>query len=102
MKDGWDGGIVGLILGLATIGGALGYLMRQLEKGEKPRLWMVLLQSAASAFSGALVTLICYGTDVSWYWAGVAAGVAGWAGAAATMSRLDKLVNKKTGVGNVE
>lgn len=100
IKEGWNVAIFAFILILATLGGVLGNLVRTTEKGQHPKFWFVVLEGAASAFVGALVTLIFYATGTPWEWAGVTAGLGGWMGARVTMRRLDKFLERKFGVEN--
>ena len=99
----WDDHPWALKLGyiaLAFLGGAIGHVMQQNEKGEKASPWRVLLEAIGSGFVGFLVYLVCQAFKVGPEWTGVIVGVCGWLGASVTIRMLQKFVNKRLGVDN--
>lgn len=84
--------------GLAWFGGLMGYLMRTVEAGGKPRLARALLESSSAAFVGALVTLACAAMEWNALWTGVLVGVSGWLGAHASITMLEKILYKRLGI----
>ena len=85
---------------LAFFGGAIGYVMRQLEGNVVVSWGRALAEAFASAFSGLLVLLLCLEMKLSPGWTGIVVGVCGWLGANATIRLLEKLTVKKVGVNN--
>lgn len=97
IKEGWNVTIFVFILAIAGVGGALGSMMRSIDKEQRIRIGFVLLESAASMFAGTLIVLLFYALGWSWEWAGITAGLGGWMGGRVTMQRLDKFLEKKFG-----
>lgn len=83
----------------AGIAGALGYIMRALDHGQKLSKGRIALEFCASAFVGLLVIWICGAMHLSPEWTGVIVGVCGWLGASASIQVLQKLVWKKLQLG---
>lgn len=86
--------------GLAWIGGALGYVMRTLDKGVRPSVARAIVEASAAAFAGVLFYLACSAANFSHEMTGVIVGVSGWLGASASIRLLEPLVKKKMGVPN--
>lgn len=83
---------------MASIGGALGHVLRTLDAGRKVTLWRTLLESLAAGFAGVLVMMLCQALGASPQIAGVVVGVCGWLGATMTIRMLEKWVRKWMGV----
>lgn len=84
--------------GLSAFGGAVGYIMRTLEQGNKINYARVALEGGAAGFVGVLVTLLCTALHLSSEWTGVIVGVSGWIGANGSIRLLEKAINKKLGI----
>jgi hypothetical protein len=82
----------------AAVGGAMGYIMRNLDSGTPIRWSIVALQGVAAGFVGMLVYMLCLELSLSSYWTGIIVGVFGWIGANATIMVLQKLIYKKLGL----
>lgn len=82
----------------ASLGGVLGYVMRQLDNKEKISVWRAVFEAACAAFAGVLVMLMCQAMGFSVQWTGVIVGVCGWLGGAAAMRLLEKVITRKVGV----
>lgn len=81
----------------ATLGGALGHLMRTFDKQQFS--WArCILESLAAGFVGLLMLLVCQAMALSEQWTGVIVGVSGWLGANATIRMLESLVRKRLGL----
>jgi hypothetical protein len=81
----------------ASLGGALGHLMRTFDKATFS--WArCILESLAAGFVGLLMLLACQALGLSEQWTGVIVGVSGWLGANATIRMLEALVRKKLGL----
>jgi LydA holin phage, holin superfamily III len=85
-------------IALAWFGGAMGYVMGQLEKEKKVSFWRMLTEGTASAFVGIIVMLLCQAMKLSPEWTGVVVGVCGWLGANVSIRLLEKAVKKRIGV----
>lgn len=83
---------------LSSIGGALGYIMRSLDKDVPVSFTRAMVEGMAAGFVGLLVMLMCNATNMSDQWTGVIVGVAGWLGANASIRMLERLVFKKLGL----
>lgn len=83
---------------LAFIGGALGYIMRAVDKQEKVLVWRVFLEGIGAAFVGVLVMFICQEAKFSAGYTGVIVGVCGWLGANVTIRLLEGFVRRKLGL----
>lgn len=76
----------------AAIAGALGYLMRTLDKKEPLSKARLCLEAAASGFVGLITIWLCHAMNLSYEWTGVVVGVCGWLGAHASIQLLQKVV----------
>lgn len=85
----------------SAFGGALGYIMRQIDKKEAISWWRVVFEMACAAFAGVLVMLMCQAMGFTTQWTGVIVGVCGWLGGSAAMRLLERVVSRKVGVDNV-
>ena len=82
----------------ASVGGALGHVLRTLDAGGHISMWRTLLESMAAGFVGILVMLICQQLHLSPQWTGVCVGVCGWLGATVSIRMLERLVRARLGV----
>ena len=82
----------------AAFGGVMGHLMRTIDKKERISWGRAFVESAAAAFVGVIVLLICGAMGLSEQWTGVIVGVSGWLGANATIRMLEGMVRKKLGI----
>ncbi|AUR88703.1 TMhelix containing protein [Vibrio phage 2.117.O._10N.261.45.E9] len=82
----------------AAIGGLLAYVMRTLNKAEKPILVRALVEGLSSGFVGLLAMLLCQAMNLGWEWSGVIVGVFGWLGAESSIMLLTKAVRNKLGI----
>lgn len=81
----------------ASLGGALGHLMRTFDKTTFS--WArCTLESLAAGFVGLLMLLVCQAMNLSEQWTGVIVGVSGWLGANATIRMLETIVRKRLGL----
>lgn len=87
---------------LSGIGGALGYVYREIQSDKRPNPWRALVEGSAAAFVGIPVFLFCDSMNFGLHWTAITVSVFGWLGAAATIYVLEKLVFKKLGVGERE
>lgn len=87
-----------LLTGFAALGGLLSYLMRVLNRDEKPRAYRAFVETFSSAFVGILAILACKALNLDVLWSGIIVGVFGWLGAEASIVILTGLVRKKLGV----
>jgi len=83
---------------LASIGGALGFIMRTIDARLTINWWMVLLNGVAAGFVGFITLLICMASNLSPLWTGVIVGILGWMGANASMGLLSKIAFNKLGL----
>lgn len=81
----------------AAFGGALGFVMRQLDQHSDIKFWRVVFEMFCAAFAGVMVMLVCQATQMSVQWTGIAVGVFGWLGGSAAMRYLEKIVSRKLG-----
>ncbi|USL90054.1 hypothetical protein [Vibrio phage vB_VpaS_CHI] len=87
-----------LLTAFAALGGLLSYLLRVLNRDEKPRLYRAFVETFSSAFVGILAILACKALNIDVLWSGIIVGVFGWLGAEASIVILTGLVRKKLGV----
>ena len=85
---------------LAAVGGTLGYLMRTIRRGKRVRLTLCGLEACASGFVGYLIFLLCRAMKIDDNWVGPIVGVFGWVGASSSIRLLERVVNKKLGLGD--
>ena len=83
----------------AAFGGALGFIMRQLDAKAEISWWRVVFEMLCAAFAGVLVMLVCQAMNMSVQWTGIVVGVFGWLGGSAAMRYLEKVVTRKVGAG---
>lgn len=82
----------------ASIGGILGHVLRELDKGGKIAYARAAVDGIAAGFIGLLFLLLCDAMNLSLEWTGVIVGVSGWLGANASIRLLEAVVYKKLGV----
>lgn len=82
----------------SSIGGALGHLMRSIDKKERISWGRCTVESIAAGFVGLLVLLMCEAMGVGPQWTGVIVGVSGWLGASATIRMLEMAMRKRLGL----
>ena len=82
----------------SSVGGFLGYVLRQMDAGNKVSMIRALFESAGAGFVGVLVMLICQALGLGAQWTGVIVGVCGWLGATASIRMLEKIAWRKLGV----
>lgn len=87
-----------LFSGFAAIGGVLAYLMRTLNKEEKPIWSRAIVEFLSSGFVGVLAALACKAAGIDYLWSGVIVGVFGWMGAEASIAMLGRIVRKRLGI----
>lgn len=87
-----------LLTGFAALGGLLSYLLRVMNRDERPRAYRAFVETFSSAFVGILAIMACKALNVDVLWSGVIVGVFGWLGAEASIVILTSLVRKKLGV----
>lgn len=95
--QGWSWFTTMLYAAFASVGGALGYIMRTLDQGLRVSRWRVVVETTAAGFVGVLVMLICQATNLSPQWTGVTVGVCGWLGATSSIRMLERVVSRKIG-----
>lgn len=83
---------------LAAIGGLLGYVMREYDKGNALSAFRAFVQAMSSGFVGFLVMLLCQAMGLSAVWTGPVVGLFGWLGANVTIQLLERIVYEKLGV----
>lgn len=87
-----------IFVAFAAVGGCLAYLMRTLNKSEKPILARGFVEGLSSGFVGLIAMLMCKALGLSWEWSGVVVGVFGWLGAETSIMMLSKAVRQKLGI----
>ena len=99
LPNDWQGWLkMALYACIAAIGGMLGYIMRNIDKGEKIKWVRVAVEGFASGFVGVIVLLMCQAIPLGEQWTGVIVGVSGWLGANASIRLLETMVYKKLGI----
>ena len=83
-----------LLILLACTGGMLGAVVRMVDGKEKINWFVVMVETAASGFSGVIVMLLCQQLTLNLQWTGIIVGVCGWVGGRTTMLWLEKRVRK--------
>lgn len=83
---------------LAALGGLLGYVMREHDKGNPLNVWRALAEAAGSGFVGFLVMLLCFALGFDPLWSGFIVGVFGWLGANVSIRLLERVVYDKLGI----
>lgn len=83
---------------LAALGGALGYVMREHDKGNPLNGWRALTEAAGSGFVGFLVMLLCRAMGLDPLWSGFVVGIFGWLGANVSIRFLERIVYERFGV----
>lgn len=85
-------------VGLASVAGLLGHIMRTIRHGRKVRVRHAIYQTLASGFVGYLVCHVGRALNVGENWMAPLIGVSGWVGASSMMVVVERLVFKKLGV----
>lgn len=83
---------------VAAVAGGIGYALRTADGGQRPTLWRTMLEVCAAGFVGLLFKLVCEETHLSDQWTGVVVGLAGWLGANASVSLLERIIYDKLGI----
>ncbi len=83
---------------LAAIGGLLGYVMREHDKGNPLNGWRALAETVSSGFVGFLVMLLCRAMGLDPLWSGFVVGIFGWLGANASIRMLERFAYEKFGI----
>lgn len=83
---------------LAAVGGLLGYVMREHDKGNPLSGWRALTEALSSGFVGFLVMLLCRAMGFDPLWSGFVVGIFGWLGASVSIRLLERVVYEKLGV----
>lgn len=83
-----------LLLLLAATGGFIGSMIRMLDAHQRISWLVVAVETAASAFSGVIVMLLCQALGFNLQWTGVIVGVCGWFGGRTTMLWMEKRVRR--------
>lgn len=84
---------------LAGVGGVLAYMVRTLNKGERPVWYRAVLEMFSSGFVGLLAMLLCKALNLDWQWSGVIVGVFGWLGAETSIVLLSNFIRERIGIG---
>lgn len=85
-------------MAVAAIGGGLGHVMRENDKGNRILAWRVVLNMMASGFVGLLVTFLCRAMKMDDLWTGFVVGVFGWLGATVSIQLLERFVYTRFGI----
>ena len=85
-------------ISVAAVAGGIGYALRTAKEGNRLTLWRMMLEGCAAGFVGLLFKLVCEETHLSDQWTGVVVGLAGWLGANASISLLERIVYDKLGI----
>lgn len=83
---------------LAAVGGLLGYVMRENDKGNPLKAWRAFTEALSSGFAGFLVLLLCQAMGLNPLWTGFTVGIFGWLGANVTIRLLERIVYEKLGI----
>lgn len=83
---------------LAAVGGLLGYIMREHDKGNDLNGWRAITETLSSGFVGFLVMLLCRALKLDPLWSGFIIGVFGWLGASVSIRLLERIVYEKLGI----
>ena len=83
---------------LAAVGGLLGYVMREHDKGNDLSGWRAAAEALSSGFVGFLVMLLCRAMGIDPLWSGFVVGIFGWLGANVSIRLLERLVYDKLGI----
>jgi hypothetical protein len=83
---------------LSGIGGLLGYVMRENDKGNPLTGLRAAVQGFSSAFVGFLIYLLCRAIGIDSLWVGPIVGVFGWLGATVTIQMLERVVYERLGL----
>ncbi len=89
-----------IMASFGAIGGMLSYLMRTLNKDQKPEVSKFIVEGLSSGFVGLLAMLMCKAMSVDPLWSGVIVGVFGWVGAEASIAILSRVIRQRLGVDN--
>ncbi|PNU02093.1 phage holin family protein [Novosphingobium guangzhouense] len=83
---------------LAALGGLLGYVMREHDKGNPLNGWRAVSEAVSSGFVGFIVMLLCQAMKIDPLWTGPIVGVFGWLGANVSIRLLERIVYERLGV----
>lgn len=90
-----------LMSSFAGIGGVLAYIMRTLNREQKPKLGRAFVEGLSSGFVGLLAMFACKALNIDWYWSGVIVGTFGWMGAESSIILVQRLVRSRLGLKDV-
>jgi len=83
---------------LAALGGLLGYVMREHDKGNPLKAWRAATEALSSGFVGFLVMMLCFAMGLDPLWSGFIVGIFGWLGANVSIRLLERVVYDKLGI----
>ncbi len=83
---------------LAAVGGLLGYVMREHDKGNPLSAMRALFETMSSGFVGFLVMLLCRAMNLDPLWSGFVVGIFGWLGANVSIRLLERIVYERLGI----
>lgn len=83
---------------LAAMGGLLGYIMREHDKGNELNGWRAIAEAFSSGFVGFLVMLLCRAMGFDPLWSGFIVGIFGWLGANVSIRLLERMVYERLGI----
>lgn len=89
---------IALFAMFASVGGTLGYLMRQVSRDLRPKPYRAALEGIAGAFVGIITMLMCKAIGINWMWSAVIVGAFSWLGAEASILVIVKKIRAQFGL----
>src|SRR5690606_8883631 len=83
---------------LAAVGGLLGHVMREHDRGHRLQKWRAAIEALSFGFVSLLVMLLCRAMDIDPLWSDFVAGLFGWLGANASIRMLERIAYEKFGL----